>query len=64
MFQPLSRSAVLTALVATLAVLALPLLGAVAPVGSRVEHDEGKVEALGALEVVEEGVHGARPLVR
>ena len=41
-----------------------PLLGAVAPVGSRVEHDEGKAEALGALEVVEEGVHGARPLVR
>ena len=41
-----------------------PLLDAGAPVGARVEHDEGQPEPLGALEVVDEGAHGARPLVR
>ena len=39
-------------------------LGAGAPVGARVQDDEGQAEALGALEVVHEGGHGPRSLVR
>ena len=39
-----------------------PRRGAGALVGARVEHDEGQAEPLGALELVDEGGHGARPI--